>query len=118
MKTEFQDLIDVAGELLAEFDACGEVLQTDEKGRYGPASTIERLRRAKDQVELSRKALVNGRPHACRHAARRVGAWLGERRPATQLTFIQTLLQFCSQDVRDQVGESYFNADAAPARIE
>jgi hypothetical protein len=112
VKTETLDMIDVAGELLEEFDTYGEVLQTDERGRYGPTCTIERLRRARQKLARARRALANGRPHACRHAARETGQWLGTLRPAMQAGFIEILLQFCEQETRDRIGESYFNVGA------
>lgn len=39
-------LLTAAKEILDDFDTYGEVLQTDEEGKYGPKTAIEKLRQA------------------------------------------------------------------------
>ena len=48
-------ILTAARELLEHFDNYGEVLQTDEEGKYGPTTAIEKLRQAVNSFGQEKK---------------------------------------------------------------
>jgi hypothetical protein len=48
-------LLTAAKEILEDFDTYGEVLQTDEEGKYGPTTAIEKLRQAVNSFGQEKK---------------------------------------------------------------
>lgn len=44
-------LYQAAYKIITDFDTCNEVLQTDDDGKYGPTTAIERLRQALTAID-------------------------------------------------------------------